>query len=80
MKQAAVFVLSALALALFAPAAQAFDPGACHPDIEKFCKNEKIADGELKACLKKHLAQLSDPCKANLVDLWLEKKRMDAKK
>ena len=80
MKKVATFVLSVITLSLLATGAQAFDPGACHPDIEKYCKNEKIADGELKACLKKHLAELSDPCKANLVDLWLEKKKMDAKK
>lgn len=80
MKKVATLVLSAITLTLLATSAQAFDPGACHPDIEKYCKNEKIVDGELKACLKKHLAELSDPCKANLVDLWLEKKKMDAKK
>ncbi len=34
----------------------------------------------LKTCLHQHLAQLSDPCKANLVDIWLEKKQMEGKK
>lgn len=80
MKIFASLLLGAITLSLLAAAAHAFEAGACHEDIEKYCKNEKVMDGELKACLKKHLQELSDPCKANLVDVWLEKKKMDAKK
>lgn len=80
MKTIASLLFGILSLTLVAATAQAFHLGACHDDIEKYCKNVKLTDDGMKDCLKKHLPQLSDPCKANLVDIYLEKKKSESKK
>ncbi|MFO1463973.1 MAG: cysteine rich repeat-containing protein [bacterium] len=80
MKNLIIAALGLVITASLAPLAHAFEFGACKKDIEKYCKDAGIEGGALKTCLHQHLAQLSDPCKANLVDIWLEKKQMEGKK
>ena len=80
MKSISFLLFGILSLTLVASTAQAFQMGACHDDIEKYCKGVKLKDDGMKDCLKKHLAQLSDPCKANLVDIYIEKKKSESQK
>jgi len=54
-----------------APNAQAV-LGACRPDIREFCSTVSPGDGHIKACMKEHLRQLSEPCKEALFQAWLQ--------
>jgi hypothetical protein len=44
---------------------------ACKPDIARFCSNVPPGGGRIKACMKAHLAELSEPCKEALFQAWL---------
>jgi hypothetical protein len=44
---------------------------ACKPDIAQFCGNVAPGGGRIKACMKEHLPQLSEPCKEALFQAWL---------
>ena len=44
---------------------------ACKGDIERFCSNVPVGQGRVKACMKSHLTQLSEPCKETLFQTWL---------
>ena len=37
---------------------------ACSADITRFCPTVKKGEGKLQSCLRSHLQQLSDPCRA----------------
>jgi hypothetical protein len=37
---------------------------ACNSDAEKFCQGIQPGGGRIRACLKSHEAELSEPCKA----------------
>ena len=45
---------------------------ACKSDIARFCNNVEVGDGRVKACMKSHLSQLSEPCKEALFQAWLK--------
>jgi hypothetical protein len=75
MKTILSLLIGLLLTASLSASVRAFEKGACEPDIEKYCKDVPIVGGKLKECLQKHIHELSDPCKANLLDLYLEKKQ-----
>ena len=39
---------------------------ACKPDIAQFCSQVPPGQGRIKACMKEHLRELSEPCKEGL--------------
>ena len=57
--------------------AQQMRPGAravlqaCKPDIARFCSQVPPGQGRIKACMKEHLPELSEPCKEGLFQAWL---------
>jgi hypothetical protein len=58
--------------------AQQMRPGAravlqaCKPDIAHFCSQVPPGQGRIKACMKEHLPELSEPCKEGLFQAWLK--------
>jgi hypothetical protein len=44
---------------------------ACRPDIRQFCGDVPPGQGRIKACMKDHIAELSEPCKEALFQAWL---------
>jgi hypothetical protein len=44
---------------------------ACKPDIVRFCSQVPPGQGRIKACMKEHLPELSEPCKEGLFQAWL---------
>jgi hypothetical protein len=44
---------------------------ACKPDIAQFCGQVPPGQGRIKACMKEHLRELSEPCKEGLFQAWL---------
>jgi hypothetical protein len=44
---------------------------SCKPDMAKFCSEVAPGNGRIKACMKEHLHELSDPCKEALFQAWL---------
>ncbi len=44
---------------------------ACRPDVARLCGNVSAGQGRVKACMKEHLRDLSDPCKEALFQGWL---------
>lgn len=44
---------------------------ACKPDIARLCGNVAPGQGRVKACMKAHLRELSDPCKDAIFQAWL---------
>jgi hypothetical protein len=52
------------------PAARAV-LGACKPDIARFCSQVPPGGGRVKACMKEHIHELSEPCKEALFQAWL---------
>ena len=45
---------------------------ACKPDIAHFCSQVQPGEGRIKACMKEHLPELSEPCKEGLFQAWLK--------
>jgi hypothetical protein len=45
---------------------------ACKPDIARFCGQVPPGQGRIKACMKEHLPELSEPCKEGLFQAWLK--------
>jgi hypothetical protein len=43
--------------------------GACAPDIKKACADIAPGNGRIAACVKEHLTELSDVCKARLAEI-----------
>ena len=43
--------------------------GACRADIKKVCGDIKSGGNRVATCLKEHVADLSDPCKARLAEV-----------
>jgi hypothetical protein len=67
----AVLLLSTLsAMAQMRPGAQEV-LRACKPDIARFCSQVQPGQGRIKACMKEHIQELSDPCKEGLFQAWL---------
>lgn len=46
---------------------------ACKPDIAQFCSRVSPGGGRIKACMKEHIHELSEPCKDSLFQAWLRK-------
>jgi hypothetical protein len=44
---------------------------ACKPDIAQFCSQVPPGQGRVKACMKEHIHELSEPCKEALFQAWL---------
>ena len=44
---------------------------ACKPDIARFCSQVPPGQGRIKACMKEHLRELSEPCKEAMFQAWL---------
>ena len=44
---------------------------ACRPDIRQFYGDVPPGQGRIKACMKDHIAELSEPCKEALFQAWL---------
>ena len=44
---------------------------SCKPDIRAFCSEIAPGGGRIKACMKQHLHELSEPCKEALFQAWL---------
>jgi hypothetical protein len=44
---------------------------ACKPDIRQFCGEVAPGQGRIKACMKAHIRELSEPCKEALFQAWL---------
>jgi Cysteine rich repeat len=45
---------------------------ACKPDIARFCGQVPPGQGRIKACMKEHVHELSEPCKEALFQAWLK--------
>ena len=45
---------------------------ACKPDIAQFCGQVPPGQGRVKACMKEHIRELSEPCKEALFQAWLK--------
>jgi hypothetical protein len=45
---------------------------ACKPDIAHFCSQVPPGQGRIKACMKEHVHELSEPCKEGLFQAWLK--------
>jgi hypothetical protein len=45
---------------------------ACKPDIARFCSQVPPGEGRVKACMKEHVHELSEPCKEALFQAWLK--------
>jgi hypothetical protein len=57
------------AVLLFVPVAMAQQrgtAGACATDIKEKCAGVQPGEGRIKACVKEHFAELSEPCQARL--------------
>ena len=68
----AILLLSASgAMAQMRPGARAVLQ-ACKPDIRQFCSQVAPGQGRIKACMKEHLPELSEPCKEGLFQAWLK--------
>jgi Cysteine rich repeat len=72
-----VIIGCALLLSASTAAAQQMGPaaravlGACKPDIAHFCSQVPPGQGRIKACMKAHLQELSEPCKEAMFQAWL---------
>ena len=68
----AILLLSASgAMAQMRPGARAVLQ-ACKPDIAHFCSQVPPGQGRIKACMKEHIHELSEPCKEALFQAWLK--------
>ena len=45
---------------------------ACKPDIARFCSQVPPGQGRIKACMKEHIQELSEPCQEGLFQAWLK--------
>ena len=45
---------------------------ACKPEIARFCSQVPPGQGRIKACMKEHLQEFSEPCKEGLFQVWLK--------
>jgi hypothetical protein len=72
-----VVITGAILLLSTASAMAQMRPGAravlqeCKPDIARFCSQVPPGQGRIKACMKEHLPELSEPCKEGLFQAWL---------
>jgi hypothetical protein len=73
-----VVIIAAILLIATSSAMAQMRPGAravlqaCKPDIAHFCSQVQPGEGRIKACMKEHLPELSEPCKEGLFQAWLK--------
>ena len=67
---AVVLLTTSGAMAQMRPGARAVLQ-ACKPDIARFCSQVPPGQGRIKACMKEHIHELSEPCKEGLFQAWL---------
>ena len=78
MKKTLAIVGAVVLLSATGAMAQQMRPGAravlqaCKPDIARFCSQVPPGQGRIKACMKEHLPELSEPCKEALFQAWLK--------
>ena len=78
MKKTLAIVGAVVLLSATGATAQQMRPGAravlqaCKPDIARFCSQVPPGQGRIKACMKEHLPELSEPCKEGLFQAWLK--------
>jgi hypothetical protein len=68
---AILLLTAATAAAQMNPAARAI-LGACKPDIKQFCSQVLPGQGRIKAFMKQHVRELSEPCKEAMFQFWLQ--------
>jgi hypothetical protein len=68
---AILLVFTSGAMAQMRPGARAVLQ-ACKPDIARFCSQVPPGQGRIKACMKEHIQELSEPCKEGLFQAWLK--------
>ena len=68
---AVVLLTTSGAMAQMRPGARAVLQ-ACKPDIARFCSQVPPGQGRIKACMKEHLRELSEPCKEAMFQFWLQ--------
>jgi hypothetical protein len=72
-----VLTVEAILLLSISGAMAQMSPGAreaaraCRPDISSLCGNVAPGQGRIKACMKEHIRELSEPCKEALFQAWL---------
>jgi Cysteine rich repeat len=72
-----VLIIEAIFLLSISGAMAQMSPGereaarACRPDIAGFCGYVAPGQGRVKACMKEHIRELSEPCKEALFQAWL---------
>jgi CelD/BcsL family acetyltransferase involved in cellulose biosynthesis len=62
-------ICAALSLLLLSSAMAQSRFGACEGDIKKACANIQPGNNRIAACVKEHLTDLSDVCKARLAEV-----------
>jgi len=78
MLKTTILAVSAILLLSTSGAMAQMRPGAravlqaCKPDIARFCSQVPPGEGRIKACMKEHLHELSEPCKEGLFQAWLK--------
>ena len=78
MLKTTILAVSAILLLSTSGAMAQMRPGAravlqaCKPDIARFCTQVPPGEGRIKACMKEHLPELSEPCKEGLFQAWLK--------
>ena len=78
MLKTTILAVSAILLLSTSSAMAQMRPGAravlqaCKPDIARFCSQVPPGEGRIKACMKEHLPELSEPCKEGLFQAWLK--------
>ena len=72
-----VLTIEAILLLSISGAMAQMSPGereaarACRPDIARLCGNVAPGQGRIKACMKAHIWELSEPCKEAIFQAWL---------
>ncbi len=69
MMKAVVAITTAILLSSTIAVAQRAPAGACAADIKAQCAGIQPGAGRIRACLKEHLADLSQPCQERLARL-----------
>ena len=62
-------ICAALSFLLVSSAIAQSPFGVCAADIKKTCTNVEPGKGRIAACVKEHLTELSDVCKARLAEI-----------
>ena len=69
MKTLMIIGAAVLLSASVATAQQRSHAGACASDIKSKCPDVKPGEGRVRACVKEHLTEFSEPCQARLAKI-----------